>query len=311
MSATILTLSFRGDLEPCRLLCRSVDELVDPGFEHILAVPRSDLTLFAPLARPGRRLVAQEELLPPWLRKLPLPPPDWRARLGLTRRNVYVSPRTGLVRGWIAQQLMKIAGAAAVDTEVVLHADSDVAFVRPLDRARLGGPGRTPLVRVAGADDDAMHRPWHRTASELLGLAPADYHGADYIDTVIVWRADVARALLARIAEVSGGDALAALARCRDLSEYILYGVFCDEVLGIEASGHVVAPARLCATVWSEAEWTDRSRPPVPPVEPHHLCACIQSTVPASPEQRAEAFSLARARAAAQDEEAGPRAASA
>ncbi|MEH3145233.1 MAG: DUF6492 family protein [Methylobacterium frigidaeris] len=303
MSATLLTLSFRGDFELCRLLCRSVDEWVAPEIGHLLAVPRSDMALFAPLAGGRRRLVAEEELLPRTLVKLPLPGQPWRARLRLPRRNLYVSPRAGLVRGWIAQQIMKISGAARCGEDVILHVDSDTTFIRPLDEGRLLARGLPPLVRVPGADDDDMHRPWHAAASRLLGLPDTGYHGADYIDSLVVWRPDTIRALLDHVGAVTARNPLDALARMPAFSEYILYGVFCDKVLGLPACGQVPVGRRLSAVVWIEEEWTDRRAPPRVPVEPHHLTAGIQSTLRMPFEFRERAYRDACALAAAQDAE--------
>lgn len=306
MSTTLLTLSFRGDLDLCRLLCRSVDEWVAPSIGHLLAVPRSDMPLFAPLAGGRRRLIAQEALLPRSLVKVPMPGPEWRARLRLPRRNLYVSPRAGLVRGWIAQQIMKIRGAGACAEEVVVHVDSDTTFIRPFDETRLRAEGRTLLVRIPGADDGALHQPWHRAASRLLGLPEVDYHGADYIDTLIVWRRDNARALLDRIAAATGRDPLDALARMPALSEYILYGVFCEKVLGLAESGHAPVARRATAAIWREEEWTDRTCPPRIPVEPHHATATIQSTIRMEHAFRERAYRDACAQAAAQDGAGSP-----
>ncbi len=68
---TLITLSFSGDLDCCRLLCETADRFAPAGAAHLLAVPAADMPLFRPLAGGRRALVPQEELLPGWLRKLP------------------------------------------------------------------------------------------------------------------------------------------------------------------------------------------------------------------------------------------------
>jgi hypothetical protein len=263
-SVALITLSFRGDLELCRLLCDSVDRHVPEAVRHSLVVPRADLALFASLAGPRRAVVAEETLLPPWLLKLPLPGPRWRKRLFLPRRNIHLSLKGGLVRGWIVQQVIKLAAAAAARTDAVLMVDSDVAFVRRFDPAALLIDGRIRLHRRPGAEDTAMHRPWHMAACALLGLQPAGYQGADYIDNLVPWRPEIVRRLLQRIAATSGRHWVDAVTRQRHFSEYICYGIHCDKVLGIAAAGHAGTPDSLCATVWSEAaaaELAGRSRP--------------------------------------------------
>lgn len=278
---TLITLSFSGDLECCRLLCETADRFAPAGAAHLLAVPAADMALFRPLAGGRRTLVPQEELLPGWLRKLPLPSPEWRRRLRLPRRNVYVSFRGRPVRGWIAQQIMKLNAAAGAATDTVLHLDSDTAFVRPLPVTALAADGLVRLARFPGAADDAMHAPWHRAASRLLGLPASDYHEADYIDQFVTWRRANVRGLLERIGRTTGRDPIEALAATRDFSEYILYGVYCDKVLGLAASGHAASDTSLCETVWSEPEGGA-----IPEVGPGRYGLGIQSTIPLSPEAR-------------------------
>lgn len=303
-SAAMLTLSFAGDHERCRVLCETADRFVPASVEHVLAVPSADLALFRPLGGGRRRLVAQEELLPSWLMRLPMPGPPWRQWLRLPRRNVYLSLRGMPVRGWIAQQIMKIVGAARAGVDIVLHCDSDSAFVRPLTAAHLGRDGRVRLLRVPGAGDTPMHAPWHETASRLLGLPPSRYHGADYIENFVTWRQPIVAGLLARIEEVAGRDPVAALAGTRHLSEYILYGAYCDKLLGLEAAGHVAEPTGLCATLF------------VPPgtgspggaairVAPGQVGIGIQSTIPMAPEDYRGAVEATIRRAASEDRACG------
>ncbi|MDP4006135.1 DUF6492 family protein [Methylobacterium sp. NEAU K] len=290
---TLLTLSYAGDLECCRLLCETADRFAPDGAGHLLAVPAADMALFRPLASRSRSLVAQEELLPAWLHKLPLPGPDWRRRLRLPRRNVYVSLRGRPVRGWIAQQIMKLNAAAGVTTGTVLHLDSDCAFIRPLPVEALARDGRVRLARFPGAARDAMHAPWHRAASALLGLPDSEYHAADYIDQFVTWRRATVRGLMERIASVTGRDPAEALAGTRDFSEYILYGVYCDQVLGLGAAGHFGTAESLCETVWSED--ADGA---LPPLRAGRYGLGIQSTIALSPEDRRRIVAEAIGRAA-------------
>ncbi len=290
---TLITLSFAGDFECCRLLCETADRFAPADAAHLLAVPSADMPLFRSLAGGRRLLVPQEDLLPGWLRKLPLPSPEWRRRLRLPRRNVYVSLRGRPVRGWIAQQIMKLNAAAGAGTDTIVHLDSDTAFVRPLPAEALGANGLVRLARFPGAADDAMHAPWHRAASTLLGLPASEYHGADYIDQFVTWRRTNVRGLLTRIGEVTGRDPIEALAGTRDFSEYILYGVYCDRVLGLPAAGHAAASASLCETVWSEAE-----KGGIPEVGAGRYGLGIQSTIPLSTEARRRIVAEAIDRAA-------------
>jgi len=272
---TLITLSFSGDLELCRLLCETVDQFGPDGAGHVVAVPSSDMSLFRPLAGGRRILVPQEDLIPRWLRKLPLPSPAWRKRLFLPRRNIYLSLKGRPVRGWIAQQIMKLNAAAGAETDTIVHLDSDLALVRPLPVEVLAPSGRVRLGRYPGADNDALHAPWHRAASALLGLPPSDYHAADYVDQIVTWRRTNVRGLLARIGETTGRDPIEVLAATPHFSEYILYGVYCDKVLGLEASGHIASGQSLCETVWTKAAATE-----IPVVGATRYGLGIQSTIP-------------------------------
>ena len=253
-AVTLLTLSFAGDFQCCRLLCETADRFAPSEAAHLLAVPAADMALFRPLATRGRTLIAQEELLPSWLHKLPMPGPEWRRRLRLPRRNVYVSLRCRPVRGWIAQQIMKLNAAAAATTETVLHLDSDCAFIRPLPAEALSREGALRLARFPGRDNDLIHAQWHHAASTLLGLPDSGYHGSDYIDQFVTWRRANVRGLIERIGSVTGRDPAEALARTHDFSEYILYGVYCEHVLGLDLAGHQATAESLCETVWHEEE---------------------------------------------------------
>lgn len=293
-AVTLLTLSFAGDFQCCRLLCETADLFAPTDATHLLAVPAADMVLFRPLASRRRTLVAQEELLPSWLHKLPLPGPEWRRRLRLPRRNVYMSLRCRPVRGWIAQQIMKLNAAAAAPTEMVLHLDSDCAFIRPLPVEALSREGSLRLARFPGRDDDAMHVPWHHAASMLLGLPNSGYHGSDYIDQFVTWRRANVRGLMERIGSVTGRDPAEALAQTRNFSEYIIYGVYCEHLLGLDRAGHHATAESLCETVWQEDE-----HGALPSLAASRYGLGIQSTVALSPEGRRRIIAEATRRAEA------------
>ena len=149
---------------------------------------------------------------------------------------------------------MKLRAAAMAETDTVLHLDSDTAFVRPLGTgrhaARRPRPPR-PLPR-RGPRRDA-HPPGIAPPRACSTLPASDYHGADYIDNFVPWRRANVRGLLERIAAVRRTRPDGRYSRApRDFSEYILYGVYCDRVLGLGQAGHFAADESLCETIWSE-----------------------------------------------------------
>ena len=194
---------------------------------------------------------------------------------------------------------MKLSAGMQCGGDVILHVDSDAAFIRRLNVSTLVRDGRVRLLRLPEAGQSPMHRPWHRAASALLGLPPVDYHGADYIDNNVTWRAPVLQKLLAHIEVITGHDWRLALCRAGEFSEYILYGVYCCAVLGLEEAGHFGAPVSLSNTLWTDQ--TSDGTDVVDRVLPHHLTLGIQSTIPVTMAWRRRVTEAAIARAEAQD----------
>lgn len=298
----LVTMSYRGDYEVCRMLCESVDRFVPQAIAHRLIVPRADFGLFSSLAGGRRVLFAEEDLLPRWFVRVPLPSRAWRRRLRLPMRNIYATPFSLPVRGWIAQQIMKIAAAVESEAEIVVHLDSDVAFVRPLSPERLYADGRVRIFRNPRPEGLETHERWQRAAGELLGLEASSFYGGEYIDSCVVWRTAVARGMADRLEAVSGSDWIRTLARTRHFAEYVLYGVYADKVLGFEAAGLSPSAKSLSHSRWNDVlAGEDEVAAFVGALEPHHLVCHVQSTIGSSLEQRRDIVSRVTAFAARQD----------
>ncbi|MEQ6902449.1 DUF6492 family protein [Nocardioides sp. YIM 152588] len=247
---SIVTVSYRGDLAIAQELCRSVDAHLPDGAEHVLVVPRSDLALFEPLAGPSRRVIAVESVLPRGYRKIPAPRRITIGRFSRQVREIWVTPR-GVARGWIIQQIVKLSADAITDREIVVFADSDIVLVAPLTLEHLARAGSVRLYRVAGATADLpSHIRWHDVSARLLGLSVSGYTGADYIGNLITWRRSNVLRLQRRLAEVAGRRWDRVIARQQRFSEYILYGIFADLVLGDDESGHCRTADDLVHAGW-------------------------------------------------------------
>ncbi len=297
----ILTCSFAGDFPLCRTLCRSIDTFAGPDHPHWLLVPRQDLALFrAALSGAGRTILAEEDFLPGHLHRVPMPPPAWRRRLLLPRRNVFVSPYTPPIRGWVAQQILKLAAAATAPFDVTLHADSDTVLIRPFDpSALIDADGRTRLYHDPGATEREPHWRWHRTAAALLGVPQRRFFGCDYIASLTTWRRETVRRMLDHIAERSGRDWQIAIGRRWHFSEYILYGVFVEH-FGADHDAHYFATQSLCLSSWGFDLASSAGRAAyLNALRSHHLGADLQSTLGLPPDEREEIFAALRARAAA------------
>lgn len=293
--ASLITPSFRGDLELAQALCDSIDRHVDPAIDHILVVPRRDVPLFANLSNHRRRVQPEEDLLPRSFVRLPLPKkiqlgPWFHKRL----RTLWLTPY-GLVRGWMLQQILKLSATEISPRDIYVFADSDTVFVRPFSMEDLVVDGQVRLYSNPGVcEGSPTHRQWHAEAARLLGLPPCDYFGADYIGTGITWTRQTLLELQARLARVAGGPWQKAICQSSTVSEYILYGIFAEHVLG--ASG----PHRCMAEEWTYGWGFDHHQQNaieqfMSGLEAHHRIALIQSTEALPMEHRQQILARLRA----------------
>jgi Family of unknown function (DUF6492) len=243
MTLAVLTPSYAPDFELCVDLHRSVLAHSPESVHHHLVVPRADLDLFARLAGPRTHIHCESDFLP-------------RSFVPLPRVNFSVNVRRPFppVRGWIRQQILKLAAASRLDCDVVVLVDSDIEFVRPFDQETFARDGVVRFYRKPGAVDDGLprHVIWHRVARQLLGLPAAAPPYPDYVSSLLAWDPLVLRRLLARVETVTGRPWQTAIGAQLHFSEWTLYGVFMDEVLGAPANSFASGDTR-CHSYWDEA----------------------------------------------------------
>lgn len=245
----VITPSFRDDAELFADLHRSVLRYTPADTVHHVFVPPGDLQVFARFTGPRCRVRSKSELLPRHFR-----------RIGHGDNYLNLRRPFPPVRGWVTQQAIKLAATAELDAATVLTVDSDVVLVRPVTAAFLAGPAHPPLYRMDNGVHEGMpmHIVWHRVARQLLGLP--EQHTLplpDYVSAFNFWRPEVVRAVQARITAITGRPWLEVFTGQLRVSEFVLYGVFVDEVLG--ASG-VSTPTTtsMCHNAWQD---TPLSRP--------------------------------------------------
>ena len=222
------------------MLNRSL-EACAPSFEHWIIVDRGDLPLFRSLQSNRTNVVAKEEVLPVWVHRVDT------LKLGL-RSNIWLQAGGRPIRGWLLQQLVKLAVAKSLSADVVLHADSDVVLLRPFSAdAVVDGDGRVRLFERPDYVDETLpnHIRWHRSAEKLLDVGKADIPMPDYISTLVPWKRQNALALLDHVERTTGTHWLRAVAAAWDVSEYVLYGRFVQDVLGA-SGGQLVSSSPLC-----------------------------------------------------------------
>jgi hypothetical protein len=213
--------SYAPDRDRCAFLSGSLAAPA-PGVEHWIVVDRADRRHFTFLEDERTTLLMKEEVLPVRLRRVNT------MRLGL-RSTAWIQARGKPIRGWLVQQLVKLAVAEKLRADVLVYADSDLVLVRPFDPASVvDAEGAVRLCVEPGAID--ARKPnnvgWHRSAEKLLSVRRAEVPLPDYISGLVPWRRESAVALLEHIERTTGRPWLHALASAWHVSEYTLYGRF-------------------------------------------------------------------------------------
>lgn len=244
MKIALVTPTYAPDLAFAKLLCRSIDRYVTGIDEHLLVIDKRDKKIFQSLTNDYRKLVIKEEILPNWL----IPP--------IIGRRWWFSLRSLPVRGWIVQQMVKLSMLEISQADIFIFADSDVVFIRKFNvqhivkdnKIALYGGSLKPIDQK-----DPRHITWYRNARALFHL-PQQEHvhlNKDYITQLVCWRREVLQALIDTIKNNNNQkDWRITLARCLDFSEYILYGIFVEEVLGLENSQHYATQQEIVDCSW-------------------------------------------------------------
>jgi Family of unknown function (DUF6492) len=242
----VITPSYAPDFELCRDLNESVLRRTDSTVTHYVITPRRDLSLFSVLRGPRTEVLAVDEVMP-------------RRMMAVPWANYWVNMRCPgpPIRGWMMQQLVKLQAATRISADRFLLVDSDVRFVRDVSAATFCRDGRLLFYRLAAGvhADMPRHVIWHDVARKLLGLPAEQLPLPDYVSAFNVWDRDTVLALRDRIERVTGQRWLDAIGRQLHFSEFILYGVFVDKVLGEQAP---VEPtdSMMCHSCWNSLPLT-------------------------------------------------------
>jgi hypothetical protein len=282
----VITKTFAPDFELCASLNRSVLENSPETIHHHIITPRSDLKLFGRLAGPRTHISCEADFLPRTFVRVPF-------------SNIMVNLGRPFppVRGWIQQQVIKLAAIAASEDDAVLVVDSDVEFVRPFAAEMFVRDGRVRFFRKPNQIDRRLsrHMTWHRVARELLGLRPAEPPYPDYISSPLAWDPMIVRRMLARVAATTGRPWPTAIAGQLDFSECVLHGVFVDELSGAPANSFV-SDDPLCRIYWDGTPLNaDGAAAFIRSVRPTDIAVVIQSKSRTPPAVRAAIFSALRA----------------
>jgi hypothetical protein len=284
-SITVITKSFAPDFELCVALNRSVLDNSPDTVQHHIIVPRSDLKLFGLLAGKRTHIRCEADLLPLTFVRVPF-----------TNITVNLGRPFPPVRGWIQQQVVKLAAVAALEDDLALVVDSDVEFVRPFTEMFVRD-GKVRFFRNPNQIDKRLprHMTWHQVARALLGLAAAEPPFPDYIASPIAWEPTIVRRMLARVTATTGRPWPTAIAGQLDFSDCVLYGVFVDGVSGAAANSFA-SDDSLSLIYWKSIPLNlDSATQFVQGLRPTDVAACIQSKSRTPLPIREAAFAALRA----------------
>lgn len=222
----LVTPSYWMDVEQCRYLLETVERWVHERVRHYLIVADRDLKYFKPLLNSRTSLIVAEDIIPRWLFRFP----------GM--RRFWLSLRTRPVKNWILQQIVKLSAPTAISEDVLLYADSDMFFITPFDPLHYERDGAVPLFAESGQRGLLpTHEHWQVICSNLLGVPGQTDFDLNYVGQLIWWRRRNALAAVRRVEDVAGRAWQEVIASRWTFSEYILYGLHSDRILGGQ-SGH-------------------------------------------------------------------------
>lgn len=251
MTLAIVTPSFAPDFERFRalhesVLCHTSDDTV-----HHVLVPPPDVKLFRSIESSRLNILRQTDVLPRSfipttpLSRIPRLPRGYRvAAINMLR------PWPPL-RGWILQQLVKLAFVASLDVDVAVILDSDLMLVRELRETTFRKGDSVRHYRVPNGINPTMtrHLRWRDSAARFLGIQSASTDCADYVAGLMSWSPRIVRAMLSRLESVSSQQWATLLGSQFEFSEYILYGEYLG-ALGSDTDRAFASPDDLCHTYW-------------------------------------------------------------
>ncbi|MGF1536444.1 MAG: DUF6492 family protein [Elainellaceae cyanobacterium] len=257
LTFAFITPSYAPDFERCKLLCWSIKQFVFPKIKHYIIVDRQDFSLFQTLADANTTILIKEDILPNWIKRVPFS----------NKKNIWLNLKgfqsgSWLIRGWLIQQIIKLAAAQYIEQDVLVFLDSDVAFIDKFNVHEMvqASDSKVRLFRVPNVPqlDNKVTQKWKNTAKALLGLPQDQVYHDNYISQIMTWRRDTLMALYKAIERQTGKPWINALTEVKDLSEYVLYGMFVSYVLKDEAGHYEEHMMKLCHSYWSEKKMSSQ-----------------------------------------------------
>lgn len=278
MSLVVMTPSHAPDFDGFARLHASVQDYCARAVTHLVVVPDADVSLFESLRSPTLTVIGYRTILPrrfvstTSIARIPKLPRGYR--IGA----VNIAKPWPPVRGWILQQLIKLATVSELTEDTVLLIDSDVMLIKPVEESQFRRSGVVRLYRQAGGITPGMtrHLQGQATARELLD-SPAEPDTPDYVSAFASWDPNLVRECVATVGRRHGHPWQETIGRCLQFSEFLLYGTFVMTRAAPEWRSFT-SPESLCHSHWTPAPLTTEEVPGfVESIRPHDLAVHVQS----------------------------------
>lgn len=234
-TATLVTPSYRYDFERCELLVESIGHCA-PTLKHVILVDKPDLPQFRSLQSNTTTIVDTRAVLDRSYIRLPGSSGWW---IGL---------RTPPIRGWLTQQLRKLAIGRIVDTDIIINIDSDVAFIRHFGvEDFIDDAGRLSLFSVDYRNEEILK--WSSLSRRILET-DTDQTPMNHVGMMICWWRNQLENMLDAMERANGVPWQTLLGRQMTFSEYELYGTYILDKIGLDASRHFPDSRKLIETSW-------------------------------------------------------------
>lgn len=236
----LVTPSYAPDFQRCKLLAESVEICLKDETKHYIVVDRRDYQLFKQIASNRIKLLVVEDILPSWIFRIPIMKKWW------------FSLKTIPIRNWILQQLVKMSIIDVIDEDIIVFADSDNVFIRPFEmKLILTNNTNLALLKVNFHNKDIEE--WQKAAKNLLGITRAVIPFATYTSNMIPWYRENVLKMRKQIEDVNQNHWICSVCTHWNISEYMIYGIFVEYVLGLESANHFLFDTELIKSNWNQA----------------------------------------------------------
>ncbi len=188
-----------------------------------------------------------------------------------------VDPKTGTIRGWYAQQMLKLAAAEHITTPFYLTCDSDIVCFRKCSAASLITAGRAACgtesyqvyTRIytpefAAAESRIKQRRMDAACELLGGERTTQYTGRFYSETPVLFHTEAMQAMLAHLSERhhrSWAEVLATEDQWTEISLYFVYLEMAGRLESLYRTGEHNRVLHLEGSVWQISKRYPSPRP--------------------------------------------------